>query len=517
MSFADLGTAAKVRDLVRSIAKQEIEKLRPNPRYGTVDSIDTTNRVCSVVYPESTGSVPVKMGVIRPSAVGQVVRVEGPPNDRHVADVLGTASLDAIGGGGGVTDHGLLTGILDDDHTQYFNTTRHDAHDHSVALGSAVLGDLGNVSSATPASGQVLAWSGSQWAPITNAIQDHGGLTGLSDDDHPQYVNLARHALIDHGEIVLADLDQIGNVTAPAPHEIGEVLNWGNDTVGWSNVRTWDLPYETAPVTDHAVQNPGNGSVFGNYDGWGLPRPDRYEWPPTVIWNIHFQVFSGTTALPASINGIIDKVGRWTIAEIAAVPTERRETSNYFAHEAARGWGYAFTKAVERIEFANFSHHKLYRRDIFKAGTPQSGGFARGGLVSSGIAAYVPEHYYEMIVEVVDERPDWYPNISSTYEMSVWHKWAHMFADSHWDTACTGFKTDIEAAGLKARVYYDMEIKWDRRTRRTAPNGGTLWPYESGGGSVVSYPAWDGGTLDGVSPATNPIPENSVTYDSFPE
>lgn len=31
------------------------------------------------------------------------------------------------GGGGGVTDHGALTGLADDDHTQYHNDTRGDA------------------------------------------------------------------------------------------------------------------------------------------------------------------------------------------------------------------------------------------------------------------------------------------------------------------------------------------------------------------------------------------------------
>lgn len=36
-------------------------------------------------------------------------------------------ALSGGGGGGGVTDHGLLTGLADDDHTQYFNTTRGDA------------------------------------------------------------------------------------------------------------------------------------------------------------------------------------------------------------------------------------------------------------------------------------------------------------------------------------------------------------------------------------------------------
>jgi len=39
----------------------------------------------------------------------------------------GSAWIAGSGGGGGVTDHGALTGLADDDHTQYFNTTRGDA------------------------------------------------------------------------------------------------------------------------------------------------------------------------------------------------------------------------------------------------------------------------------------------------------------------------------------------------------------------------------------------------------
>lgn len=55
-------------------------------------------------------------------------------------------------GGGGVTDHGALTGLADDDHTQYYNSVRHTKAIHdALAL-------------------------------------DHGSLSGLSDDDHTQYL-----------------------------------------------------------------------------------------------------------------------------------------------------------------------------------------------------------------------------------------------------------------------------------------------------------------------------------------
>lgn len=59
-------------------------------------------------------------------------------------------------GGGGVTDHGALSGLADDDHTQYLNTTRHDTTTRHT-LGTVVPHD------------------------------DHGALAGLGDDDHTQY------------------------------------------------------------------------------------------------------------------------------------------------------------------------------------------------------------------------------------------------------------------------------------------------------------------------------------------
>jgi len=55
-----------------------------------------------------------------------------------------------------ITDHGALTGLADDDHTQYLNTTRHDTTARHT-LGTVVPHD------------------------------DHGQLTGLADDDHTQY------------------------------------------------------------------------------------------------------------------------------------------------------------------------------------------------------------------------------------------------------------------------------------------------------------------------------------------
>jgi len=69
---------------------------------------------------------------------------------------------------GGVTDHGALTGLADDDHPQYL----------TEAEANALYALLAH-------------------------LHDHGTLTGLADDDHPQYLTQAEadalYSLLAHG------------------------------------------------------------------------------------------------------------------------------------------------------------------------------------------------------------------------------------------------------------------------------------------------------------------------------
>lgn len=53
----------------------------------------------------------------------------------------------------------------------------------------AALNDLTDVTISTPSTNQVLLYNGSIWVngTITSGVTDHGDLTGLSDNDHPQY------------------------------------------------------------------------------------------------------------------------------------------------------------------------------------------------------------------------------------------------------------------------------------------------------------------------------------------
>lgn len=86
-------------------------------------------------------------------------------------------------GSSGVTDHGALTGLTDDDHTQY-----------SLADGTRDFS--GVVVGVTPTAASHLATKGyidnrlSNFYGIFSAIAatDHGALTGLTDDDHSQYL-----------------------------------------------------------------------------------------------------------------------------------------------------------------------------------------------------------------------------------------------------------------------------------------------------------------------------------------
>lgn len=55
---------------------------------------------------------------------------------------VGEGEADLVGAAG--TDHGGLTGLLDDDHTQYLNTTRHDAisgNPHDVTITQSIAAD----------------------------------------------------------------------------------------------------------------------------------------------------------------------------------------------------------------------------------------------------------------------------------------------------------------------------------------------------------------------------------------
>ncbi len=86
----------------------------------------------------------------------------------------------------GVTDHGELNGLGDDDHSQYHNDARGDARyfredEHIVT--SAGAGDSGKPI-VLDGDGQIDA------SMLNDGDVDHGALAGLTDDDHVAYLRI---------------------------------------------------------------------------------------------------------------------------------------------------------------------------------------------------------------------------------------------------------------------------------------------------------------------------------------
>lgn len=85
-----------------------------------------------------------------------------------------------------VSDHGSMTGLADDDHTQYLNTDRHNALDHSTAMSTVVLDDISDVLATSPADGHFLKYisASAAWVPAAiptiNALDDIGNVSASS-------------------------------------------------------------------------------------------------------------------------------------------------------------------------------------------------------------------------------------------------------------------------------------------------------------------------------------------------
>jgi hypothetical protein len=99
----------------------------------------------------------------------------------------------------GVTDHGLLTGLADDDHTQYHNDTRGDIRYYTKGQVDTLVSGV-------------------------TGVTDHGALTGLADDDHPQYVLVSALSesiddrvatFIQNGTGITWDYNDVANTLTP--------------------------------------------------------------------------------------------------------------------------------------------------------------------------------------------------------------------------------------------------------------------------------------------------------------
>jgi len=100
-----------------------------------------------------------------------------------------TAWVLSIEGGGGVTDHGDLTGLGDDDHSLYLLQSGVEGLTGNWDVGNYDLTakDITSDEFYRTGIGNYSAWIES--LAVGGGVTDHGALTGLSDDDHSIYVD----------------------------------------------------------------------------------------------------------------------------------------------------------------------------------------------------------------------------------------------------------------------------------------------------------------------------------------
>jgi hypothetical protein len=151
----------------------------------------------------------------------------------------------------------------------YYNGTNWENKSASAVIANASIGDLGNVSSATPSTGNVLTWSGSAWAPAAPT----GGSGGS-------------------GSSTLVGLTDVTVSSAAS----GEVLYWNGS--GWVNQ---DLGL-------HAVATSGSYNDLANKPTYSTVATsgsytDLANIPSTFAPSTHVHPISAVTNLQTELNG----------------------------------------------------------------------------------------------------------------------------------------------------------------------------------------------------------------------
>jgi hypothetical protein len=192
-----------------------------------------------------------------------------------------------------ISDHGSMTGLGDDDHTQYFNSTRHDAHDHSSVLNSAVLADLGDVASNAPSTGQFLKWNGTAWIPDSiptiNNLDDVGDVsaTGAATGSILVYNGSAWVSTID--PTVGGNLTVTGNL----------VVNGNTVTINTETITVEDKTIELGTAV-----SPSNTTA----DGAGIVVPDGSA-NKSFTWSNTTSAWSSSESLNLASGKVIKIAG----------------------------------------------------------------------------------------------------------------------------------------------------------------------------------------------------------------
>lgn len=167
---------------------------------------------------------------------------------------------------GGITDHGALTGLADDDHPQYHTDARGDARYHTKT-----------VQDATDAAQDAAI------AAIPPGVTDHGALTGLGDDDHTQYHNDTRGDIRYHTKTVqnatdaAQDAALAAHIADPTDAHDASAISYVNTTSGLDAIEVQTAIDEVMASTGPSVSgfyrfdtvttasDPGSGQLRYNH------------------------------------------------------------------------------------------------------------------------------------------------------------------------------------------------------------------------------------------------------------
>lgn len=252
-----------------------------------------------------------------------------------------------------VSDHGSMTGLQDDDHTQYLTNARHDALDHTTALSTASINDLSDVNITSATTNQGLIWNGAAWVNQNIPLN----LDGLSD------VVITSAA---PNQVIKFDGTNWVNAVAPGSSLAGVTYI---TTIGNGTDDTFTLNHGLSTrdvVVTFTEANAPYSSFFTGWDATDLNNVTIYFENPPATNSVRVSIYaavSGVTANVSSINDIED------VVITAATPGQviSWDGSNWINSTISVGGGSVNSYAVTIGDSTNLSYvitHNLGTRDI---------------------------------------------------------------------------------------------------------------------------------------------------------
>jgi len=171
-------------------------------------------------------------------------------------------------------DHGAMTGLGDDDHTQYFNLSQSETVAGIPAFNGGTSGSTAPFTvdsnyAVTNLNADLIDGQHASEFAATSHSHDHGAMTGLGDDDHTQYFNLSQNETV--AGIPAFNGGTSGTSAPFAVDSTYAVMNLNADYLDGSHASDFAASTHThagvyAPVTHtHSGADITSGTVGTNY------------------------------------------------------------------------------------------------------------------------------------------------------------------------------------------------------------------------------------------------------------